>query len=153
MQYKRRFWRTPGKRATVRTDLPFQSSWEATEHQSGRRGILVAHTAGRFGDVYGKVGSQTRVLLAADEIDDVYPGSLALQDGGSTSAWHTESLSGGTFVAYAPGQVTRFQSVLRRTVGPLHLAGEHADAHAGTMEGAVRSGQRVAQAIAARARR
>jgi len=99
------------------------------------------------------MGSRTRVLLAADEIDDVYPGSLALQAGGSTSAWQTESLSGGTFVAYAPGQVTRFQAVLRRPVGPLHLAGEHADLRTGTMEGAVRSGRRVALAIAARARR
>ncbi len=153
VQYERRFWRAPGRSADIRADLPFQSSWEATEHQSGRHGILVAYTAGRYGYVYGKVGSRTRVLLAADEIDDVYPGSLALQAGGSTSAWQTESLSGGTFVAYAPGQVTRFQAALRRPVGPLYLAGEHADVHTGTMEGAVRSGRRVALALAARPRR
>jgi monoamine oxidase len=147
VQYERRFWRVPGKSANVRADLPFQVSWEATRGQVGRRGILVSLAGGRYGDVYGKVGSPTRVLLAADEIDDVYPGSLALQDGGSTSAWHTESLSGGTFVAYAPGQMNRFQAVVRRPVGAILLAGEHTDAYTGTMEGAVRSGRRVAQAI------
>jgi monoamine oxidase len=38
--------------------------------------------------------------------------------------------------------------VLQRPVGRVWLAGEHADAYAGTMEGAVRSGRRVAVAIA-----
>src|SRR5262249_31344241 len=109
-------------------------------------------TAGRYGNLYGKASSRTRTMLAADEVDDVYPGSTALYGSGSTSAWHTEDLSGGTFIAFAPGQVTRFRSVLHRPCGPLYLAGEHTDALTGTMEGAVRSGQRVAAAIASRLR-
>jgi monoamine oxidase len=153
VQYDNRFWRASGGSGAIVSDLTFQQSWEATSGQPGPRGILVASTPGRFGDVYARVGKGTRVQLVASEIDDVYPGSLGLQERGSSAAWHDEYLSGGTFVAYAPGQVTRFREVVRRPVGPLHLAGEHADDHAGTMEGAVRSGRRVAATIALRLRR
>ena len=149
VQYDRRFWSARGGSGEIVSDLAFQQSWETTGRQPSPRGILVASTPGRYGDIYGKVGKSTRVQLAASEIDDVYPGSLGLQERGSSSAWHTEPLSGGTFVAYAPGQVTRFRALLRRPVGPLYLAGEHADDYSGTMEGAVRSGRRVAAAVEA----
>jgi monoamine oxidase len=153
VQYDRRFWLEDGRTVELEADRTFQSAYEATDGQQGTRGILVAHTGGRFSDVYGHVGKHARVLLAADELDDVYPGSLAFYEGGSTAAWQTEQWSGGAFVAYAPGQVTRYRDVLRRPVGALHLAGEHADELSGTMEGAVRSGRRVAAAVAARVRR
>jgi monoamine oxidase len=152
VQYDRRFWHARVGNGSIVSDLTFQQSWEATGLQPGPRGILVASTPGRYGAVYAKVGTGTRVQLAASEIDDVYAGSLGLQERGSSSAWHTEPLSGGTFVAYAPGQITRFRNVIRRPVGPLYLAGEHADAHSGTMEGAVRSGRRAAVAVVARQR-
>ena len=67
---------------------------------------------------------------------------------GDSYSWHTDGWSLGTAVAYAPGQVTRFQEVIRRPLGRVHFAGEHTDALAGTMEGAVRSGLRAAAAIA-----
>ena len=153
VQYDRRFWWARGDSGSVVADLTFQRSWDAAARQPGPRGILAFFAPGRFGDAYAKVGKGTRVVLAAGELDDVYPGSLGLQERGSSSAWETEDLSGGTFVAYAPGQVTRFREVLRRPVGPLHLAGEHADDRSGTMEGAVRSGRRVAALVAARVAR
>jgi len=65
-----------------------------------------------------------------------------------TIAWANERYTGGTYSAFAPGQVTRFWSALRTPVGPIHLAGEHTDEYWGYMEGAIRSGQRAAKAIA-----
>jgi monoamine oxidase len=86
-------------------------------------------------------------LLAADEIDDVYPNSRRYYVKGISAALSRETPTGGTFTAYAPDQVGQFWDVLRRPVGRLFLAGEHADAYAGTMEGAVRSGRRIAAAL------
>jgi monoamine oxidase len=139
-----------GGTVSIETGLPFQSAYEATDRQPGVRGILTTFTAGSAGELYGMVGKRARVLLAADEIDDAYPGSRALYEHGSTSAWQTEESSGGAWVAYAPGQVTRYWDVVRRPVGRIFLAGEHADLLSGTMEGAVRSGRRAATAAAAK---
>jgi monoamine oxidase len=112
------------------------------------RRLVTAYSTGRNGILLGAVSRRTRPLLIADELDDVYPGSRGLYERGETVAWHLEGWTLGTAVAYAPAQVNRFQAALRRPLGRVHFAGEHTDAFAGTMEGAVRSCRRVAEAIA-----
>jgi monoamine oxidase len=111
---------------------------------------VTVYTAGRNGLLHGTVGTRTRPLLVADELDEVYPGSRGSFELGETVSWHTDGWSRGTAVAYAPAQVGRFREALRRPVGRLLLAGEHTDDYAGTMEGAVRSGRRAARLIAVR---
>jgi monoamine oxidase len=145
LQYERAFWRGGGG---ILADLEFQSAWDATEGQPGRRRVLATYPTGRSGILYGSVSRRSRAMLAADEVDEVYPGSRGLFEGGETVSWHTDGWSQGSAVAYAPAQVGRFWNAVRAPVGRLHLAGEHADAFAGTMEGAVRSGRRAAAAIA-----
>jgi monoamine oxidase len=137
LQYERRFW--PER---VISDLTFQTAWDA------ERRLVTTYTTGRNGLLLGSVGRRTRPLLVADELDDVYPRTRALYETGETYSWHTDGWSQGTAVAYAPGQVNRFQAAIRRPLGRLHFAGEHTDAFAGTMEGAIRSGRRAAEAIA-----
>ena len=132
LQYERR------PTGDVISDLTFQTAWSA----GGR--LVTALSTGRHGLLLGSVSRRTRPLLVADELDDVYPGSRGLYERGDSVAWHTDGWSQGTTVAYAPGQVNRFQAALRRPVGRVHFAGEHTDAFAGTMEGAVRSGRRAA---------
>ena len=152
LQYERRFWRERRESGDVLTDLKVQTVWEATDRQRGKPGVLLGYTTGHNGILYGSVGDGARILLAADEIDDVYPGSRALLDVGATAAWHNDGYSGGTYTAYAPGQVTLFWRVLRKPVGRMYLAGEHADAYTGTMEGAMRSGRRIAAVVDTRGR-
>jgi len=128
----------------VVADLTFQTAWDVS------RSLVTAYSTGRNGILLGSVSRRTRPLVVADELDDVYPGSRALYERGETVSWHTDGWSQGTAVAYAPGQVSRFQAALRRPVGRVYFAGEHTDAFAGTMEGAVRSGLRAAAVIAQR---
>jgi monoamine oxidase len=137
LEYERRFWPDG-----VASDLTFRATWDA-----GTR-LLTAYTTGRNAVLLGSVSRRTRPLLVADELDEAYPGSRALYEQGESYAWHLDGWSQGTAVAYAPGQVNRFQAALRRPLGRLHFAGEHTDDFAGTMEGAVRSGRRAAEAIA-----
>ena len=150
VQYSRRFWRARDESGRIASDLTFQTTWEATGGQPGREGILVAYAAGKAGALLAGRYSTTRLLLTADEIDDVYPGSRMLYDGGAAAAWLNEMPSLGSVAAYAPGQVTRYWRALRQPVGRLYLAGEHTDSYSGTMEGAVRSGRRVAAKLDAR---
>jgi monoamine oxidase len=133
-----------GRRPTrgVVADLTFQWAWDVGP------GIVTTYTTGRNGILLGSVSRRTRPLLVADELEEIYPGSRRLYERGESYAWHTDGWSQGTAVAYPPGQVNRFQAALRRPLGRVHFAGEHTDAFAGTMEGAVRSGRRAAEAIA-----
>ncbi len=126
----------------VVADLTFQWAWDAD------RRLVTAYTTGRNGILLGSVSRRTRPLLVADELEEIYPGSRGYYERGETVSWHTDGWSQGTAVAYAPGQVNRYQAALRRPLGRVHFAGEHTDAFAGTMEGAIRSGKRVAEAIA-----
>lgn len=164
VQYETRFWRERGLSGDITTDRPFQTAWEATDRQSGRPGILTVYTAGRSALLYTAIAEGTRIQLAADELDDVFPGTRALVDVGSTISWDAELPSAGTYAAWAPrdpdqpgrtrrGQMTSYWNAVRRPAGPrLLLAGEHTDLHGGTMEGAVRSGRRAARELIARER-
>jgi monoamine oxidase len=149
IQYGKRFWRPRDESGSIVTDLTFQTSWEATSGQSGRRGILTASVTGRNGALYAGQFPGTRISLAADEIDDIYPGSRAEYAHSDAAAWLNERPSLGAIAAYAPGQVTSYWAAVRRRYGRLLLAGEHTDSHGGTMEGAARSGRRAAAAIQA----
>jgi monoamine oxidase len=147
VQYARRFWRARNQSGEILTDLTFERSWEATGGQAGTRGILTASVTSRNGVIYAGRRATTRVLLAADEIDDVYPGSRRLYLRGAAAVWLNEAPTLGGIAAYAPGQLTSYWAAVRRRYGRLLLAGEHTDAYAGTMEGAARSGRRAAAAI------
>ena len=53
--------------------------------------------------------------------------------------------TGGAYLAYGPGQISKFWRLWERPVQRITFAGEHTDAlYPGTLEGALRSGQRAA---------
>lgn len=64
--------------------------------------------------------------------------------------WSQEKHFDGCYSFPAPGSVTKVMPLLRRGLGNLHFVGEHCDAaFVGYMEGALRSGLRVAENIGA----
>jgi monoamine oxidase len=152
LQYDERFWQREGSSGTLLTDLKVTATWEATAGRPGKPGILAAYTPGPAGLVYSSLDPRSRLLLAADELDDVFPGTRTHVLGGATEAWFDERYSRGIAIAYNRHQVVKYWRVVREPLGRLYLAGEHASAYPGTMEGALRSGRRAAAAIAARRR-
>jgi monoamine oxidase len=151
LQYRRRFWVNEGLDGDALTDLSIGTTWEATSAQGGRPGILMSYASGSDGTRLARLSDGERIARAASEVREVFPEAKKKIESGATAAWSNEEYSRGAYAAYAPGQVTRFWRALRRPVGQIYLAGEHVDAYTGYMEGAVRSGRRVARAIARRA--
>ncbi len=147
LQYDERVWRGRDESGDTLTDLGVSTTWDATMTADGARGILMAYTAGAPGAAATKRSAADRVRAAAADVERIYPGSRELLGATATLAWASEPYSGGTYAAWAPGQLTRYWRALRRPAGPIHFAGEHTDRFAGYMEGAVRSGLRVAAAI------
>jgi len=152
LQYAERFWQRERLSGSLLTDLKICTTWEATAAQPGTPGILTGYNGGPAGLVYSSVEPASRLLLAADELDDVFPGTRGLVVGGATEAWFGERYSLGIAIAYNRHQVVKYWRALREPVGRLYLAGDHASVYAGTMEGALRSGRRAAAAIIARGR-
>jgi monoamine oxidase len=147
LQYRRRVWRDQGFDGDTDSDLTFNTTWEATDQQSGRAGILLVYTVGANGERFTRLPAQARVDTAVSQLDRVYPGSKRELEHSFAQAWATDPYAGGTYSAYAPGQITAFWTALRQPVGRRWFAGEHTDPLTGYMEGAIRSGKRVAAAI------
>jgi monoamine oxidase len=147
IQYGRRFWLDQDLDGSTLTDLPISSTWESTNGLSGAAGILLAYTAGQRGAAYTALTDPRRVADVEQNLDQIYPASRPLGWRAVTMAWRNEQYTGGSYTAYAPGQVTRYWRVIRQPVGPIHFAGEHTDSYTAYMEGAVRSGRRVAAEV------
>lgn len=150
VQYGERVWREGGWTGDFVTDLPLVRTWEATDQQPGRAGVLIDYAAADRSRRFERLSGRERIATATAGIDELLPGSARQAGAGGSAAWAAEPYSGGCWISYAPGQTTRFAPALRRTYGRLHLAGEHTDAFAGYMEGAVRSGMRAARRLNAR---
>lgn len=150
LQYDQRFWREMGFNGNTVTELPVGMTWEATTAQPGRAGILMAYASADDGARLGALEEHERVAAVRAQLERIYPDAGARVVGSSTVAWGSDPYSRGAYVAFAPGQVNRFWRALRTPVGRIHFAGEHTDSYASYMEGAVRSGMRVAQAIGRR---
>ncbi len=149
LQYKRRFWQDEGLSGTTITDLSLGRTWAASEGQAGDMGILTVYTADVATGDQATMSNQQLVQSIVAQLEEIYPSSQALLVAATVSQWHDQPTIGGAFTCYAPGQLSAFWPTLRQPQGQLYFAGEHTDIYWGYMEGAVRSGQRVAQQIIA----
>jgi monoamine oxidase len=147
LQYGRRFWHRHGWSGETFTDLPVSTTWEATDRQPGRRGILMTYSSGDAGLAAAAAPEGERIGATAAELNRIYPGSAALLGRTASIPWPNSPLNGGAYSAFAPGQVSDFWTALRRPHDRIHLAGEHTATFCGYMEGALESGLRAARRI------
>ncbi len=131
------------------SELPIGWTWEATDQQEGVAGILVTYTSGDFADAQINTSEAEIIASKREQIEQMYPGSDASFVKADVYAWHREEYSRGGYTAYGPGQVTKYWNAFRQPHGKVYFAGEHTDdKFIAYMEGAVRSGYRVAEKIA-----
>jgi monoamine oxidase len=147
IEYRKRFWHESGWNGRLSTDLPIVYTWEATSHLEGEHGILTAYTGGGPGVKLSGLSDEERIKTAVSVIEKIFPGSSALIEQTATTAWVNEPFTRGSYMAFAPGEVTRHWKALFTPAGRLYFAGEHATIYQGFMEGAVESGQRAAKNI------
>ena len=147
IEYKKRFWHDRGWNGRLNTDLPIVFTWDATSHLEGEHGILTAYTGGEPGATLTRLSDQERIQTAVNAIESIFPGSSKLIENTQTIAWRNEAFTLGSYMAYAPNQLTSHWQALFSPAGRLYFAGEHATIYQGFMEGAVESGQRAAKSI------
>ncbi|KZN34334.1 hypothetical protein N480_22280 [Pseudoalteromonas luteoviolacea S2607] len=152
LQYSKRFWLDQNLGGeTIVTGLPTGWTWETTERQDGDGGILIAYTSGDYSLIQKDWTDQQIIDARLDEMEVMYPSSKSFLVDAKVQNWVAEPWTQGGFIAYGPGQITKYWKLFQQPVGRIYFAGEHTDTlYLGYMEGAVRSGIRVAEQIAQR---
>jgi monoamine oxidase len=151
IEYDEPFWRADGLMGiTADVDSPITASIDASP-ADGRRGVLSSYAFGRNG--------HTVARLSPDERRELYMHALSQRLGPKAAKpaeykeyiWAADDWAGGAMQGHLPpGVLTNFGHVLRAPVGRIHWAGtETATRWQGFIEGAVRSGERVAQEVLA----
>jgi len=144
--YDEPFWRAEGLTGQATSDVgPIQLTFDNTPPE-GVPGVLLTFAEGAHARELSR--------CSAPERRDATVACLARYFGARAGNpteflerdWSTERWSGGCYGAHAPpGVLTQFGPALRAPCGRIHWAGtETAMVWAGYMDGALRSGERVA---------
>lgn len=137
--------------------------WESRARMSGEifsntgLGMLWIEPALKGGAnvVINLSGDNARLLQAFGDkqmVDQVlirlhafYPQARGAFTGYEVRRYSTDAGMGGAYLAFGPGQISKYWRLWERPVQRIAFAGEHTDAlYPGTLEGALRSGQRAA---------
>ncbi len=143
-----------------------QPVWESRARMSGEiysnagLGMLWIEPALKGGAnvVINLSGDNARLLQAFGDkqmVDQVlirlhafYPQARGSFTGYEVKRYSTDAGTGGAYLAYGPGQISKYWRLWERPVQRITFAGEHTDAlYPGTLEGALRSGQRAASQV------
>jgi monoamine oxidase len=145
-QTPERSWQAAGLSGAARTDYAVET-WDDSAEQSGARGIVSATVGGRMDEALGPLDSNARVRAGRKMLSQAFPDAEATIERTVTLRWGEQPWARGAFAAFRPGQLTDLMPVIARPEGRVHFAGEHTSPWTGWMEGALRSGERVAQEI------
>jgi monoamine oxidase len=147
--YDQPFWRTDGfSGQTAEPGSAAELTIDASP-SSGDRGVLAVFTFGPLAQRCHALDPGVRRKAVLDALAARFgPRAAAPADFVETS-WWTEAWSRGCSMAhFRPGALTRYGHLLREPFGRVHWAGtETATISHGAIDGAVRSGERVAAEI------
>lgn len=117
--------------------------------KEGKPGVLTAYIWGPPARQMSTVSFEERRRVFLDGLVKRFGEKAAIPSQYAEFDWAAEEWTrGDMFAHYAPGVLTGFGQALRKPFGRIHWAGtETATKWAGSMEGAVRSGERAADAV------
>ncbi|MFI6896409.1 flavin monoamine oxidase family protein [Streptomyces sp. NPDC050256] len=149
--YDTPFWRADGLNGQVVSDSGAVRSTFDNSPPDGSYGALMGFIeSDEMRGLNGATEAEVRAVVLKDFA--TYFGDRAKTPTGFVlQRWDNETYSRGGPVAYAPpGVLTRYGSALRAPVGAIHWAGTETSTYwNGYMDGAVRSGERVAKEVVA----
>jgi monoamine oxidase len=148
--FDQRVWRAQRANGSTYTDLPLQTTWEATRQQVGVGGVLVNFTGGQHGVAIGQGTPKMQADKAVAELDAVFPGIAAARQNRREVRmhWPTQRWARGSYACFGPGDWTQLRGAMGETVDGLFFAGEHCALDTqGFMEGGCESGETAATAI------
>lgn len=136
------------------SDGDITMTWEGTDNQelaAGGSAALVSFSGGPASDACRAREPGPRRDAYIKELGTMYPGIDKVVGESRFMDWPSDQWSKASYSFPAPGQVTTVGPMLRKGMGRLHFAGEHACyAFVGYMEGALHSGAALAKRMGVR---
>ena len=152
MQYKRRFWNDPGSIGQrIFTDTKLRRIYDMSIDQPGPRGILMSFTSGADAEKLGMLSGEDRLRAALEETTKVWPEAPKYWEGAAIKYWNEDPWVRGSYFFMNVGQKLDYRKVAGKAEGRVHFAGEHTETN--SMDGAIKSGVRVAEEIKKAARK
>ena len=150
--YERAFWREHGLSGeAVFTEGPVSVVFDNSA-EDGSEPALLAFVVGSEARRLGALKRDDRAKEVLDAVVRAFGDEASHPKGYIEKDWATDEWTRGCPTGFMPpGAATSFGPALRHPVGPIHWAGtETAREWAGYMEGALESGERVAEEVLAR---
>jgi monoamine oxidase len=148
LQSRKRFWVSEGLSGFATTDLPIGQLWDMTYGQRGTRGILQAFPISMHSRRVTVMAENERINFAREQVEMIYPSMRDHFEGGVAKCWDEDEWTRGASAYYKPGQFSSLLPHVARPEGRVHFAGEHTSVWIdGWMQGALESGNRVAQEV------
>jgi monoamine oxidase len=147
IETRTRFWEPQRLSGSARTDGP-GDIWDGSFGQKGRAGVLSLTTGGHAIETrLAALPEDGRKSLGASLTQAAFPELKDQLRAVHVQRWVEEPFARGAFSMFGPGEMTRWTSAMLEPEGRVHFAGEHLSPWSGWMEGALWSGDRVAQEI------
>lgn len=152
IQTKTRFWEAMGVGGLkiAKTDTKVERLWNLSDVMpaGSTKGMIVSYTQDKNADAYCTLAPADREAYTLDEIEKFFPTIKDEKLVFYHFCWSEDPWVGGAWTDILPGQWWIFEAT-RKPEGRVFFAGEHTSIWAGWMQGAIESGQRVADEIAA----
>lgn len=141
------FWEQDGLPPTMWTDTPMERFFPRISADGEACIGLKAFINGRGAEQVDALDESGFEHLALASLGRIRPASRGKVHYLGRHRWGADPFAGGAYAAWSPGKVAAQRAAVRHPAGPVHFAGEHTAVDAPGMEGAVRSGERAAEAI------
>ncbi len=109
---------------------------------------VVINLSGDNARVMQAFGDKQMVDQVLIRLHAFYPQARGSFTGYEIRRYSTDPSTGGAYLAFGPGQISKFWRLWERPIQRVTFAGEHTDTlYPGTLEGALRTGQRAASQV------
>jgi len=136
------WWRDEGWTGSLHYDGPLQQLWDATRSEAP---VLAAYVCGDDAVRWTKMADPVGEGLG--ELTRILPQAGAHFVRGWIHDWIDDPYSYGAFSSLAPGYALEYMRHIGTPEGRIHFAGDHACIRTGFIEGALESGERVAEEV------
>ncbi|MEP9320092.1 flavin monoamine oxidase family protein [Pseudomonas sp. LABIM340] len=147
MKFKRPVWDDKSRLSgEIYSDQGLGMIWVEPATKGGANVLInLSGDNARVMQAFGDRQLSEQVLI---RMNKYYPKMRGAYDGYEMRRYSTDAGTGGSYLAFGPGQISRFWRVWETPVSRVAFAGEHTDAlYPGTIEGALRSGKRAASQV------
>ncbi|WP_044871090.1 flavin monoamine oxidase family protein [Pseudomonas sp. LFM046] len=146
LKFKKPVWGKSRLSGEVYSDQGLGMLWVEPALKGGAN--LLINISGDNARLLQAFGDRQMVDQVLIRFDKLYPGAREQFQGFELRRYGKDTLAGGAYLAYGPGEISLYWRMWEQPLGRVVFAGEHTDAlYPGTLEGALRSGQRAANQL------